>query len=121
MASDPRREQQHDEHDPHEAPTPKASGSYGRWSFFESECRHLVKRLRLEATERSKVLTKIDLRGARTCTELAGAAEQLAGSFAAWPTNDPGQDERHAQIARLFELRARTEELAPLMAPTATG
>jgi hypothetical protein len=112
----PRDHRQERDVDPPEPEVLKPGASYARWSFFSDECRSVARRLERESLERQKLLHKIDIRGARRCSELATAALELAVAFDAWPSTDPGSEARHAQIKKLFDLRAAAEELAPAAA-----
>lgn len=92
-----------------EAKTPRATGSRPRWPFHVARCEKAAASLEALAHRKQRVLTEIDIAGAKRCLEIARALRELARGFTVWDNIDPGVDVRIQMIQRMYDLGAMAE------------
>lgn len=104
-----------DEQDPREAPTPRVSGTLQRAPVYAAMAQALAERLGRAYLEKSKILARLDIKGAMRCRQLEKTARELEAEFKMWEYMDPGPDVRLNAVMRLRDLESEADQLAPLV------
>ncbi len=94
--------------------TPRVSGTLQRAPIYAAMADSFVERLQLAFYEKTKILTKLDVRRALRCRELQGESRKLAREFRSWEHTDPGPDARKEAVMRLLTIESEVKELAPI-------
>jgi hypothetical protein len=106
-------------------PTPKMTASIARGPILaevsygmQREADRLCEEMIALAFRCEKDLTMLDYRrsaklraDAKPLQAIAARAYRLGKAFDAWSAGDPGDEQRHADLARLLDLRAEAREL----------
>lgn len=94
--------------------TPRMSGTLQMAPTFIAAGNEAADRLQRLALRKRKVLAEIDMAGSRHCSDLELELRMVVAEIEQWESMDPGPDARREQIAKLLDLRAQAEELAPI-------
>ena len=102
-----------DDKDPSEAPTPRASGTLQRAPVYIEWAKTLIERLEEVRLKKTKILSKLDIQGAKNCAHLQKELTVLIEEFESWAREDPGPAIRPTRVLRLREIELMVDRIAP--------